>query len=975
MPRFVSETENMPGNRKTDMYRLFSLLLLILAGTAPSAELFCGFENGAEGWSAARSQITLSQRHRKEGKNALAWSWNSPDARLSFDFPEQKTARDKQNVSHFGFWFYAEKPLGRLTAALYHGGKRISSCWFNLGFTGWRVLGINTETLGLPAGTPCDRVVFRPEDTRGSVWIDAVKPCFLSAPIRADHQQPWANDPALLLRHPAAATFSSRDVSQNRPWLPQFVAAQAIPASSKQQIKELKRHYLEGLGHKGRTYRDFASLSRAFTALGVTDEKGVVSGPPLALSSNGFLTLPDSLDFNGRFVPVFLQLATACHREQGDNRRRAEAMYVLLCHYLLDQGFQEGNGQIGWIGNGYDFRHYPPAVFAHRDLLERAGLLDAMAKSTAWLCMGEAMLAERPFSSMDQFYNYSAHLPATLLMIPDEGECYQRLRAFKRYLDITIGVNPLPFGTDGTAHHHTGHHLSYGGYTPPALLQTQILPFKDTEFRIAPRTQEKLRTYARACAFQTMHNRLAPNLYLRSGAPLPFSAAPAALKLALLGTPGGKEAIDRDMAAIYLDSLDGADSPDAKKFRASGVAAARPSGHMSLNRAATALRRRGDWQAAAVGMCREHRGLEIYGWTESNNYGRYSRNGTLFLTLGRQTGWRRAGWNGNHWPGGTNPVRANHDLFEGYALYANANDRAGGVELEGDGLWGNDFECRDIAMKKSYFFFGNLIVCLTSGIRTLDAPGLEVVTTLFQQAVEPESAPSLADGKPIGEEEQCDAARAHVLADQFGNLYHIEPGSVLRCRRAEQTWTYFHKADLLDPKEDPCIDMRRKRFRETPLAANARFYKPTRGVFDLAWLSHGKDPQNASCRYTICVAPSKAEAEAFRRDMASPKPPVTVLHQDDDVHAVRHTASNTTGYAVYAPCSDLPPPLKSVNMPCFVMVRDWGDRYLIAAFAGDPRRTEPIRLQFRDGSRVELDPAYPLAAKAWVRKFNARRGR
>lgn len=955
------------------MLRFFSLLLLVLAGAVPAEELFCGFETGLDGWSAERSQIAVTNLHTKEGESALFWSWHSPDAQLRWEFPEQKTTRYKQNVSHVGLWLYAEKPLGRLTAELYQGGKRMASCWFNLGFSGWRVLGINLETLKLPEGTRFDRIVLRPEDKRGTVWIDAVKPCFLSPPIQADDQQPWANNPALLSRPPAAAIYSGRDVSQNRPWLPRFVPAQAIPASSRRQIRELRQHYLEGLGHRGQAYRDFANLTQEFTALGVREEQGVVAGPPLALSGNGFLTLPGSLDFNGRFVPVFLKLATACHREQGEHRRQAEKMYVLLCRYLLDQGFQEGNGQVGWIGNGYDFRHYPPAVFAHRDLLEREGLLDAMAKSTAWLCMGEAMLAERPFSSMDQFYNYSAHLPAAILMIPDEAECYQRLRTFKRYLDITIGDNPLPFGTDGTAHHHTGHHLSYGGYTPPALLQTQILPFKDTEFRIAPRTQEKLRTYARSCAFQTMHNSLAPNLYLRSGAPLPFSAAPAALKLARLGTPDGKETIDRDMAAIYLDSLDGADSPDAKEFRAMGIKPVSPAGHMSLNRAATALHRRDDWQAAAVGMCREHRGLEIYGWTESNNYGRYSRNGTLFLTLGRQTGWRREGWNWNYWPGGTNPVRGNHDLFEGYALYSNANGRAGGVELEGDGLWGNDFECRDIAMKKSYFFFGNLIVCLTSGIRTLDAPGLDVVTTLFQQVAEPDSTPSLADGRPIGEEQRFNDARSHVLADQFGNLYHIEPGSVLCCRRAEQEWTYFNKADLLDPKDDPCLDMRRKRFRETPLSANARFYKPTRGVFDLAWLSHGKDPQNASCRYTICVAPLKAEAEAFRRGMASPEPPVTVLHQSGDVHAVRHRASNTTGYAVYAPCSDLPPPLKSVNMPCFVMVRDLGDRYLIAAFAGDPQRKEPIRLQFRDGSRAELDPAYPLAAKAQVRKSSTRR--
>lgn len=967
--------------------RFLFLLLPLAFSCAHAADFFCGFEQDAAGWEAGGgSRCALSKRHFKEGVQSLQWSWKAPGARLSARFPEQKTGRSRQNISHFGFWLYSERPLaGRLHLDLFHGRERVASCWYNLHFTGWRVLGLNTETLGLPAGTLYDRAILRPEAGRGVVWIDAVMPCFLSAPVQADNQQPWARKPELLLRPPAETAFSDRDVSLNRSYLPPYVRAGAIPAPVRAQMRQLAGHYLGASGHGGRAYPSFPELENSFRSLGVSEENGAIAGPPLALSRNGFLTPPGSLDFNGRFVPVFLQLAAACHLEKGPSRARAEDMYLLLCRYLLDQGFQEGNNNFGWIGNGYDFRHYPPAVFAHLDLLRRAGLLEAMAKSVAWLCMGNEMLSERPYSSCDQFYNYSAHLPAAILALPDEGMRYQRLRAFKRYLDITIGTNPLPFGTDGTAHHHTGHHLSYGGYTPPAMLHTQILPFRDTVFRIAPDTQQKLRTYARACAFQTMHNSLAPNLYLRSGAPLSFSAAPAALRLARLGSPDGKESIDRDMAAVYLDSLDGEDTADAREFRAMGIQPVHPSGHWSLNRAATGLHRRADWQAAAVGMCREHRGLEIYGWTESNNYGRYSRNGSLFLTIGRDTGWRREGWNWNHWPGATNPVRAPHDLYEGYALFSNANDMAAGTELGADGIWGNDFHCRDIAFKKSYFFFGHLVAALTTGIRPLDSSGSEIVTTLFQQSC-PSIPPSSAHGKNIRGKNLAgaapatenapgeDAASSTFLTDPLGNIYWLPSKANLRHSCQQQEWTYFTRSDLVNPADNPCLDIRRKLFCKQPLSANASFYQPTRGTFELAYLTHGANPSGASARYVVCISPDAREAASFRKAMCSQSPPLVILRQDDTAHIVYHPASRTTGYVVFAPCRDLPAPLKSVNLPGVVMVRDRGASYQIAAASGDPHRKEPFEISFGDGANARLDPAYPLSATAEIPKPVSNKG-
>lgn len=933
------------------------------------------FERHTDGWNpSSGSTIKRSTRHYKDGTHSLEWGWQRPKSTLAYTFEPQQIRRHKQAATHFGFWLYNESPRDeRLYLDLYKGNTLLFTCWYNMNYSGWRVLGLNTMQAGLPPGTEFDKAVFRTEASSGAIWLDAVAPSLMSGPVQPDDQQPWAANAAMLQLPPGQTRYSSRDISLNRPYLPAFIPSDRISASARKDMQEMEKHYLQHIGHGGQPYHDFSTLKADFEKLDIREENGIVTGKPIALSDNGFHTIPGSVDFKKAYLPLFRSLSAAVHQEQGDNRKQAETMYLLMCRHFLDQGFQEGNNNFGWIGNGYDYRHYSPAVFGRRGLLEQAGLLDKMAKSTAWFNMGNAMLSAKPYSSCDQFYNYSSNLPAAILMIPDEAERYQRLRAYKHYLDTTIGKNDLPFGRDGTAHHHMGHHLSYGGYTPPALMRTQIAPFRDTEFRIAPATQEKLRAYVRACSFQLMHNRLGPNLYLRSGAPISLSVASTALQLAQMGSPDRKDPIDREMASLYLSALDGENTPESRQFRDQGIKPAQVEGHMSLNMAATGLHRRGDWQAAAAGMLKHRRGLEIYGWTESNNYGRYSRNGTIFLTLGKEDGWRRSGWNWNHWPAGTNPVRSSHELFEGYALFSNDNNMAGGVALDGNGIWGNDFHCRDMAFKKSAFFFDNLVTVITTDIAPTQPLEQPVVTTLFQQAEEAGTAPALVNGRETLHADP-DGTQQTFLRDILGNHYCIHPGTRIRFRVQKQEWTYFNRQDLKNPQDNPCMDIRRKQFRETPLSANEAFYHPTRGTFALAYLDHGVNPSRAACSYTICISPAAEQAATFAGAMNSPRPPVVILKQDSAAHAVRHDNTRTTGYAVFTPCRELPPPLRSMDRPGFALIRDMGDRYRIALSTGDPAQNEEYRLEFHDGTHAVVTPNYPLATIVEVPKQKAPAG-
>lgn len=931
---------------------------------AGAEELFHDFEEGMPGWEAsANGEIAISSRHAKSGSRSLEWKWTKGDSRLSVEFPPQRVEKRRTHFTHFGFWLYNEKPSGILLRVhAYSGGKEVCSFWFNLGYRGWRALGANYLSLHVPEGVMIDKLVFRAPSAAGTLWLDAVKPAFMSTPIQSDDCQPWANNPEMLKEHPSKTYYSSRDISLNRPHLPRLIPIERIDRKLRKIMDREGKERLEKAEDKRRVnYSPFPELCDEFEKLGIIDQGKSVKGPPLEFTGGGmFLPLPNALPFNEKFLPVLEKISEAIQREKGEDKLKAEKMYLAMCRYFLDQGMQEGNNNYGWIGNGYDFRHFPSRVFIHSDLLAREGLLDSMLKSVAHLCMGKEMLSETPYSSCDQFYNFSPHLPTAILLLPDEAERDQRMRAFKQYMDKVI-LNDLPIGKDGSIHHHQGHHLSYGAYSPPKMLRTQILPFKGTDFFISPEAHEKIKTLVRATAFQSMHGRLAPNLYLRSGVPIGLDASALALQAAFLGSPRCAW-LDKEMASLYLDALNGRDTAEARRFREEGISPTRPCGHLTLNLATIAVHRRDDWQASAAGMIRQFRGLEIYGWMENNNYGKQSRNGSLFLTIGDKTGWKREGWNWNFWPGATTSVLESHDLLEGYAMYSNTNNMGGGVSQNGNGIWGNDFSAHGVSFKKSMFFFENRITVITTDISS--SPDKEVVTTLFQQSADEAITPSpsiqnMGDGK----EEPA------FLNDSLGNYYYIQQGSprpLLQTR--EQEWTYFFQSDLVDAKDNPCIDMRKKRFRETPLSANAKYYKPTKGKFHLAYLPHGTNPKEAACAYTILIQPSVKDAEQFSRAMASSSPPVRILARNTDVHAVYDPATRTTGYVVFNPSAELPPPLKRVSRPGFVMVRDNGNEYQISLATGDPEQNKEFSIELKDGQTALIHPDYPLSGSVVIKK-------
>ena len=242
--------------------------------------------------------------------------------------------------------------------------------------------------------------------------------------------------------------------------------------------------------------------------------------------------------------------------------------------------------------------------------------------------------------------------------------------------------------------------------------------------------------------------------------------------MALSGTPDGKEEVDAEMASAYLrlvsekgktdvpgpEYIPAVSSKDELKMRKKLLdmgyeAEDDPQGTLALGYGCVAVHRRSNWMAAVRGQSR-------YLWAAehdlpANFYGRYLGHGSMQIMTGnpdkdvtmKGSGWQEAGFDWNRIPGATSihlpfeQLRATIskvDLFSGIEEMLYSDEAfAGGLSHGGmNGNFGMKLHEHDkyngtLRARKSYHFFGDMIVALGSDVenRNADYP---TETTVFQ---------------------------------------------------------------------------------------------------------------------------------------------------------------------------------------------------------------------------------------------------
>lgn len=938
-----------------------------MATIAATGNLFglATFEDGKiDGFESKKGKVEVTTERFKSGQKSLKWDFTK-DAVLNykFDAPDLKKPEDG-----FGMWVYNPKAIDdRMLVKFFDGDKILAEVWYNLNFYGWRPVGANYAKLGIKASNKITRIEFSAPNTTGTLYFDSIRTLLNTKPLATDNQQPWVNDLSILKLPFAKSHYSLEDISLNRPYLPKMVKASDISDKSLADIKTVESKVLNSIRHDVPIKpANIEEIENEFAKLNIKKVDGIVTGPPVEWDMKGqLLQESDAISLKKQLLPIFRKIEWMVRNGKADDKEKAGAIGVLLVEYLLDQGYQENSGNLGWVGNGYGFRHLPPAIFYLKPYLKKAGIWNDTVKMTGYFSDGVQMFRENPTTSCDGVCNFTVQLLPSILLLDDVAEKYQRLQAFREFNNKII-ANNAPFGNDGSLHHHGGHHLAYGSYALPTYLVSQLLPIEGTEFEINDKSVAKMHLQGYALAMQINKDFAAPNLAMRAGQFTKVDMSNLLCQLSLLRDK------NNEMKAYYLYFMGDKVNEDTKKYKAAGIEPKQPIGHLTLNVAAVATHKRDDWSVSVAGMNNLYRGLEIYGWLENNNYSRFARNGSVLICKGQEMGIDYDGWNWNFWPGATSVVRPSNELYEGYTMFGNRSNMAGGVTTpDGNGVWGINFRGVDLEFRKSVFFYDNRVTVITSDVvkdspKPKNSAGDEAVTTIFQQTLKGGKVISV-DGKSIEAmpfEEKFDGKKAVTLHDTLNNGYYIWPTSTkLVVKKSTQEWLSMYKRYLKDPNNNPSLDIQKYKFKESPIGENEKYYNPTKGDFALAYFDMGKKPLEAKCAYTILVDSSVEATTEFAKN-----PTVEILADSTKAHIVRDKVTNSTGYVVFSVTAKLVEPLVSVSQPCFVSIRDNGDAYTISVAVSDPASVIPMTITFVNGTKLEFTPDYPAFNNFEVKK-------
>ena len=919
--------------------------------------------------------FALTTERYKSGEHSLVWSWKSVGDAIEVSGAE--LFNNESAGKGFAIWFYNETPHAvPMRAELLLRGSVIASVWFWMDFQGWRPLGSSYQDAGLKTGQAIDGIRIHPPDgiAAGRLFLDCAS---FSQSIRGGalgDQMPWSGVPENLRQKPSELVFSDTDIHLNRPWLPERREPAQITASERDGLAQLAQRLLPPLSGPGKGLKteSIETLRQTMKEYRIKrDEQGRITGRPV--DSDSILKPDDAIDFWAYLKFCETVQGAYSQAKEPAQRDELERMFIDLSAHLLDQGWSAGSR----LRRGDNYPGASGACFrAMHDVLEKAGLARgiALAMASALGCQNNGgYLWKTPVASMDGLGFWNTELIPFLLLLPDESERLQHVLAAKRFFDLAL-VNPATLGPDGCAYHHGTFHFAYASYNLPRLVGV-LQKLVGTDFRLSKDAHERLRTYAHAIAFTLSGGEQPYNLGARAGTPLHGNMGDLAIALAQLGSPDGSQALDPEMLALAVTEFqdlgkDGAaklNSEPLKSWLAGGGKPLSLDGHLVMNGSPIGIHRRPGFLVGIAGMSKFWEGLEIYGWTQLNNYGRFARNGSICVVANgsplslADSGWAYDGWNWSHFPGTTALLSPDADLFDGYALYRNGSAFAGGTELDGNGVWAMDFSGGNgVRFKKSVFCFDNRITVVTSDIQVTAKTGAPAITTLFQNSIRPGHDSITFDDEStlsLGESKQLGGNRTHWLIDNQGIGYHLpagQPTLILSCRRQE--WTYMIRKYLIDPAKDPfptINDYHNWNRRGKDMAALAKCYRPSVGEFALGWFDHGAAQSASSCAYTMVINVTPERMRAFAAN-----PTYEILSQNEHVHALRDRPTGTTAYALFTanPAIAAAGLLRANDQPCHIMLRPNGANLKLSLACTDIARTRPVALTL-EGAWKPTTPA------------------
>ena len=836
------------------------------------------------------STIELSDRHFKDGRQSLHWSWTAPSTLRYNDFGELISSFRVKGAGimlwiynpvaadadlHFAF----ETPTGEIP---YHFD-------FHLDFTGWRACWIKYNDMpGDHASQQISRLtISTPEGVAsGELFLDRLTfaRTKLHDQITPDQQIPDNNCHLTRALWHWARLWEWEQYEYDIP-LPELTPEQ------KQQLDLVKSRIdaIVEANMSSTNYINGTIIPRALKTFGAaairrTADGGVIGAPLLSNDEcnrpKGELRLDDIENMLNAFA-----LNNYINRD-----KKYDDDFFLVMDHAIDQGFAFGHGNGTNHHYGYNVRKIYDAMWLMRDKIAQRGKTDEYVRVLAyWSGLAET---RKPYvygrdELLDSWHTLLMPKLISALMLPTEAEQYRAMKGLTRWMSGSLDFTPGTIGgikVDGTTFHHGGLYPAYstGAF---ATIGYYCKAVRDTDFNLTEEARKcfklALLTMANYTNLRDWGLGIAGRHPLNKNGRIPDADVNAFGHLAALGdlTGSGKN-VDPDLAGAYL-RLKGTDRELNSLFKKEGISAGpTPSGFFVYNYGALGIHRRDDWMVTLKAFNTDVWGSEIY--TRDNRYGRYQSYGSAPIigsgnpVSAAASGFVQNGWDWNRVPGTTTihlPWAELNNPLPGTLMERNPERFSGASSLEGrNGILALHFVegsrknfTPGATAYKTVFCFDNRLVFLGSGIDNNNTT-YPTETTLFQLQLADRGEQMEVDG------EIYDTFPLHlskggervVLSDTKGNFYVVKNAGALNVLKQEQT------------------------------SPNDKTHAMQTGDFATAYIDHGRAPKQAGYEYVVYVQPSNKEINRLLK-----KDEYQVIRRDNTAHVVKDLPTGITGYVCF----------------------------------------------------------------------------
>lgn len=870
-----------------------------LEGTVPS------------NYTAKKGTLSISDRHYRLGTQSLQWDWTAGDTLvIELSAGEQQYINANLLVwgqNHFEMWAHNETPSPDTFDVKFLSKRDIYQFRFrfNINYEGWRKLQRSYRHDMIKELVTYDPYwwnvvqihILAPLSGSGTIFIDNMQYMRTSEMKYADRQMP---DLSALATEPYYSSDFFHQLDTLTPTIPL-----SPPTAKEVDDLNLIRGRIKAIDRgTAPSASELSDANARYATYNIVPDGNLIKGKDIS----------DLSEIDTMFA-FFTR--SYIHNNNTDSRDKA----INILKLMLDNGIAAGSGR--WFaGNSWGYND----MLFYKALINAEDFIDEDLKYKIWdwlkwsmgINMGWNENSDGLFDE-DNLYVLQDAFLCVILFSPDDAHAVQDLQRLKLYIERflknqkgnTDGMKP-----DGTTFHHYGHYNSYA-YSFQAIIDPVLYTFRGTDFLIDAEAYENLRKVVYAQYLMCNTIQFANSLTGRHTffSPITFSGG-FFTRMAQIGGEILNTSIDPIVAGMRT-RIYGIDRPP------SGIPAEPfPSGFWQMNYSPLAMYRRDNWAATIKGINNYFWGTEIS--TGANRYGRYQSYGAVEIMYPgglAASGLTATGWDWNKVPGATTVVLPFSQLMApgSYLAEKNTYNFAGGVkfgtpapnapsdvilaDLHGDyGMFGLNFKQPapvsgsshnpGFIFRKSYFSFGDKIVCLGSNINNNDGTN-KTITTLFQGALSSTGTPTIVDGASktgVSQSENLDKTNPHWLIDAYKTGYYVLPGNTIHVERQSQT----------SPDQS---------------GSGAT----TTANFANAYIDHGNAP--ASGKYAYVIAPNTTESNmaAFAADMQSSSTRAfDILQQDTAAHIIRENASGVTGFSLFLPNDNLVSNdiLKGNDAPC-----------------------------------------------------------